>query len=197
MRRGPGTVHDSSLEELRDPGRPSSDPSDFSPPGLKESDADPLVRLEKVFREIGRTRMAGLPILNPALAVEGVDFVAWGGHWLGALVTPWFLNVVLFPRSMPVPRVPEGREVSLSFPSGPCSFREIRLPELPPFLVHPVLSPMTGVASQEEARRLASQAVGNLIGISETSPERVREARSVASRRLFLKGRMGPNGVIG
>jgi [NiFe] hydrogenase assembly HybE family chaperone len=42
--------------------------------------------------------MAGVPILNPALSVEAVGFRPWGEHWLGILVTPWFMNLWLMPR---------------------------------------------------------------------------------------------------
>ena len=35
-----------------------------------------------------RERMHDVPILNPALNVEAVDFQRWQRHWLGVLVTP-------------------------------------------------------------------------------------------------------------
>ncbi len=44
--------------------------------------------------------MEGLPIVNAALAVEAVDFAPWQGHWLGVLVTPWFMSLVLAPRDV-------------------------------------------------------------------------------------------------
>ena len=50
-----------------------------------------------VNRSVLRERMAGVPILNPALSVQTVDFSPWRGHWLGALVTPWFINLVVMP----------------------------------------------------------------------------------------------------
>ena len=37
-------------------------------------------------------------MVNPALAVEAVGFRPWGEHWLGILITPWFMNLVLMPR---------------------------------------------------------------------------------------------------
>ena len=55
---------------------------------------DPSERLTAAFRAAA-DRMAGLAFVNPALAVEAVDFAPWQGRWLGVLVTPWCMNLVL------------------------------------------------------------------------------------------------------
>ena len=53
--------------------------------------------LEGAFARIHRERMADVPILNEALRVEAVGFVARGDEVLGVLVTPWFMNLMLVP----------------------------------------------------------------------------------------------------
>jgi [NiFe] hydrogenase assembly HybE family chaperone len=56
--------------------------------------------LVDAFAVIGRTRMAGVPVLNPALHVQAVGFAAQqhagdeAGGALGILVTPWFMNLI-------------------------------------------------------------------------------------------------------
>jgi len=57
---------------------------------------DPTARVEAAYRAAAR-RMAGVPILNDRLAVAAEGFRRWNGQWLGALVTPWCINVVLLP----------------------------------------------------------------------------------------------------
>lgn len=42
--------------------------------------------------------MADLPILNRRLRVEAVGFHAWEDSFLGVLITPWFMNLMLVPR---------------------------------------------------------------------------------------------------
>jgi [NiFe] hydrogenase assembly HybE family chaperone len=56
--------------------------------------------LVDAFALIGRTRMAGVPVLNAALHVQAVGFAAQKhagdeeGGALGVLVTPWFMNLI-------------------------------------------------------------------------------------------------------
>lgn len=71
--------------------------------------------LQQAFVGIARGRMAGLPLVNPALAVEALGFAAQpderaprspnqqgeegggGEGGLGVLLTPWFMNLVWLP----------------------------------------------------------------------------------------------------
>ena len=48
---------------------------------------------------IERERMADVPILNRRLAVEAVGFCEWEDSFLGVLITPWFMNLMLVPRA--------------------------------------------------------------------------------------------------
>jgi [NiFe] hydrogenase assembly HybE family chaperone len=58
----------------------------------------PAAALQARFEHIHLHQMAGVPMLNPALQVQAIGFRPWAAHWLGVLVTPWFMNLVLFPR---------------------------------------------------------------------------------------------------
>jgi [NiFe] hydrogenase assembly HybE family chaperone len=58
----------------------------------------PAATLEGVFRSIAQRQMQDVPIVNPALSVEAVGFRPWDEHWLGVLITPWFMNLWLMPR---------------------------------------------------------------------------------------------------
>lgn len=76
-------------------------PSSFT--AVLRSRTDTLVAL---FDSVAKTRMAGIPILNPALRVEALGFELCQGHadqpgepqgGVGVLITPWFMNLVWFP----------------------------------------------------------------------------------------------------
>lgn len=83
---------------------------------------DPSPRLNAAFRVVA-ARMQGLAFVNPALEVEAVAFAPWQQHWLGVMVTPWFMNLVLLPRerSQWLP-LPLGDKRLLRFPAGAYEF---------------------------------------------------------------------------
>ena len=56
---------------------------------------NPASVLEGAFRAVYEERMQGLPFINPALSVEAVEVGPWNGHWLGVLITPWFMYLML------------------------------------------------------------------------------------------------------
>jgi [NiFe] hydrogenase assembly HybE family chaperone len=58
-----------------------------------------VAALEALFRHVAATRMAGVPILHPDLAVRAVGFepAPDGLGAVGVLVTPWFMNLVWLP----------------------------------------------------------------------------------------------------
>ncbi len=83
---------------------------------------DPSPRFVRAFDEIAK-RMEGLPIVNTALAVEAVGFAPWQGRWLGVMVTPWFMNLVLAPLE-PAAWSPlaQGEKRPYRFPAGVYEF---------------------------------------------------------------------------
>lgn len=62
---------------------------------MSEAGANFSRTLEACFSGIARTRMEGVPILNPKLSVEAVATRSFGDGFITILVTPWFMNVVL------------------------------------------------------------------------------------------------------
>lgn len=88
-----------------------------------DATADPTAALTRAFDTIRRTRMAGIPILNDAVGVEAVGFHRWQDFWLGVLVTPWCMNLVLTQADAARwPRLRSGEKFSLRFPAGRFEF---------------------------------------------------------------------------
>jgi len=54
-------------------------------------------KLEQVFQGIEQQRMADIPILNKNIQVQAVGFQTWQNTYLGVLITPWFMNLMLLP----------------------------------------------------------------------------------------------------
>jgi [NiFe] hydrogenase assembly HybE family chaperone len=175
---------------------------------------DPSPRLNAAFVEVAR-RMSGLGFLNPALQVEAVAFEPWQGHWLGVMVTPWFMNLVLLPRQHESWQpLAVGAKRKLRFPAGVYEFIGADDAMVGEHKTCSLFSPMLEFEDQAAARlvaRLAREALfdaanaeapeyprANLSPSAQgtsTAPaanDRAAAAPAVAvSKRDFLRGRLG------
>lgn len=155
------------------------------------ADDNPGPLLEAVYREIYRDRMAGLPIVNPALEVEAYDFARFGGFWLGVLITPWFMNLILLPGESPLPQLAEGKSQSWLFPCGSIRFVAGFENGVGPHQVCSLFSPMGVFPDQAQARAAAKAALETLSTASGQAAPEVpagQEADGVrASKRNFLR----------
>lgn len=124
---------------------------------------DPSPLLEAAFRRIEAGTMADVPILNPALTVEAVGFTRRQDHWLGIVITPWFMNLVLVPGAAESwQSVAPGLRLFRKFPSGDFAFLGSNEPEVGEFQSCSLFSPMGQFASQAEAREVALAALAAL-----------------------------------
>ena len=135
-----------------------SEPSD--PPALRPS---PAAALERAFGRVLQDQMQDVPVVNPALAVEAVGFRPWSGHWLGILVTPWFMNLVLMPRvSAQWQAIGERESRHYVFPAGVFEFIGARDAALGDYQACSLFSPMFEFADAEAARDTAVAALAAL-----------------------------------
>jgi [NiFe] hydrogenase assembly HybE family chaperone len=120
----------------------------------------PAPALEEVFRSILRERMQDMPMVNPALAIEAVGFRPWGEHWLGILITPWFMNLMLMPRvGAKWQPIGERETRHYVFPAGVFEFIGGRDPTLGDYQACSLFSPVFGFTAQQEARDTATAAL--------------------------------------
>jgi [NiFe] hydrogenase assembly chaperone, HybE family len=149
-------------------------------------------KLVSVFEAIRSDRMQGVPILNPNLSVEAVDFREWRGHRLGILITPWFMNLMLLPGSGGAfDHLPEGAAVGFELPAGTVEFLVGREDLLGIYLSRSLFSPMSEFGDQGTARLVARETMKGLM----TAPEAEEQApaspslsSSAMSKRDFLRG---------
>lgn len=172
---------------------------------------DPSAALVASYRAVEQ-RMAGLPFLNPALAVEAVGFAPWKAHWLGVMVTPWFMNLVIAPRDPAQWRsLPVGEKRRYTFPAGDYDFISAREDGVGEFFICSLFSPVTEFEDQATARYVAEHARAALLDAANdaratmaapAAPEAsappaapVEAKREAAlSRRDLLRGRFLPGG---
>jgi len=140
------------------------------------------------FERIARESMRGLHFYNEALSVEAVGFERIGEEWLGVLITPWFINLMLVSdQPIPYAEAANGKKRTVELPSGPVTFLCGGTEDFGMFDAHSIASPMDVHKSQDQAQAAARLALARV----RTSPQapsahRRRAGPAVVSRRTLF-----------
>ena len=130
--------------------------------------ADPSA-LEAAFRRITTTRMADMPLSNPALSVEAVAFRDRNETQVGVLITPWSINLVVLPAAVAAPGsiaiapLAADERRAWTFPSGTYEFMGGAEPECGSFDFCSLFSPPDEFADQAAARATAEAVMEQLL----------------------------------
>jgi [NiFe] hydrogenase assembly HybE family chaperone len=186
------------------PTAPSAAPHVVRPAGATAEEV--AARLTSAFAEIASTRMAGMPFCNDALQVESVGFRSWEGRWLGVLITPWCMNLMLLPQDPTAWRhVRYGDSQGYPLPAGVFEFISAREPLVGDYQSCSLFSPVFEFGDQEGARLTALAALDALFAeetragvegpgtplgpIIDVKAEAPAAERAAVSKRDFLRGR--------
>jgi [NiFe] hydrogenase assembly HybE family chaperone len=91
--------------------------------------------------------------------VEAVGFAPWDEHWLGVMLTPWFMNLTLLPRNARAWQpLAIGAKRRYTFPAGEYEFVGANDAAVGAYQVCSLFSPMHEFADQETARLVATLA---------------------------------------
>lgn len=164
---------------------------------------DPTVTLEAHYRRVWETSMHDMPFVNPALSVAAIGFRRHAGDWVGAIVTPWFLNLFVLPGGGTLwTDLASGDRVRIAFPVGELEFIADYDPggTLPAFQYCPLFAPVSQFATQEAAVAAAESALTALFTApvveaeaapaAEAQPESPApeaERDAVPARRAFFR----------
>ncbi|MFO1414122.1 MAG: [NiFe]-hydrogenase assembly chaperone HybE [Burkholderiales bacterium] len=163
---------------------------------------DPSAGLAATFAAAA-ARMEGLAFVNPRLRVEAVGFAPWEGHWLGVLVTPWFMNLVLAPRDVAAwQSLRLGAKRHYTFPAGRYEFIGAHDPAHGEFAMCSLFSPVLEFTDHAQAVAVATHALPALFDPRNATddPAPAADPAPVAaplgerlaeplSRRALLRGR--------
>ncbi len=122
-------------------------------------------RVREAYERILNEQMRGLPLVNERLRVECLHFRQLeNGRVVGVLITPWLMNLVLFPAEG---ENWEGLEIGHKrmhdFPSGRHAFLVNEIEGLGTFQARSLHSPMRKFFSQDHARTVARLAMEELM----------------------------------
>ena len=140
-------------------------------------------RLADHYRRVHEA-MRDLPICNPALEIEAIGFRLYGGHALGVILTPWFMNLMICAadaEELP-PKAP-GETACWPLTAGRVDFVVGRLEGFGRVDSCSLFSPMDDFADHAAARAVAVAALDELFDPA------LAEARAAAARRPALLDR--------
>ncbi|WP_428606881.1 [NiFe]-hydrogenase assembly chaperone HybE [Sedimenticola sp.] len=169
--------------------------------------ASPAAEITHSFRQIEQDAMHGLPVCNDQLTTEVVGLRRFEQHWVGALITPWTLQLILLPATTEAECLRDGDYRTLEFPQGPVVFMASDNSHLGVYMACSLMSPLHDFPSQGAIRQTAQEVMELLFQppaekpqsepVKVAMPGRLdieREAKPVdqtaGSRRDFLRGRM-------
>lgn len=124
--------------------------------------------IEATFTTIQHTRMDGVPVMNTALSVRLLGLRSWDGFWLGTLLTPWFMNLILLPETPDDTPLASGTKRTFRFPAG--SFEFIRGEEagIGGYWMCSLFSPVFEFEDHETAEACGLSALEELFVAAET-----------------------------
>lgn len=149
------------------------------------------------FRRVHAERAGELPGVNLALAVEAVGFTRHDGDWLGVMITPWFLDLMLVSGGGGLwGDIPAGQRRYLNLPCGTLPFTAADDPELGPYQYSPLIAPVTALPDMAAARKAAVEALAAALAlpvaaiaaaVQPAGPNAADEPPEAVSRRGFLR----------
>jgi [NiFe] hydrogenase assembly HybE family chaperone len=145
---------------------------------------NPVPALLDVFRRIHAERMIGLPFLNNAIAVDVIGFQLRSGRWSGVLITPWFINFVVFPTDpQEWADMEEGARRKWQLGGSELEFLINHEPELGRFQMCTLMAPVTQLADQAAAHAAAQGLLARLFGDEPVAPPPADGRYRVAAER--------------
>jgi [NiFe] hydrogenase assembly HybE family chaperone len=136
------------------------------------------------FTEVFHAKMRDVPMVNHALHVQAVAFQPWEGGFLGVLVAPWFMNLVILPAPGRA-ALPPGAKEEIGFPSGRYEFLHNAREMTGPYLACSLFSPMGDFSSQLQAVEVARAVMAELFRAeNRAETDRAAEIRAIREAEL-------------
>lgn len=147
--------------------------------------SDPAPLLVAQYERIAREEMQALPFYHASMSIVA-ECTLFEGQWLGCVLTPWMLSVVVLPgpdQLWPVRSCSD--RLALQLPCGNLTFMVGALPETGQLLACSLMSPIDPHLGADEGRALVSSTLKMLLSL----PVQQGEGGVDLGRRRLFGGR--------
>jgi [NiFe] hydrogenase assembly HybE family chaperone len=119
---------------------------------------NPSALLETAFQAIADGEMQGLPFFQPQTPVRACGFQLFERQWVGTILTPWMLSLLVLPGPEQVWQpYAVGDKLALSLPCGSVRFIVGEIAGCGQYLACSLMSPLDRHLGAEQALALAQQ----------------------------------------
>jgi [NiFe] hydrogenase assembly HybE family chaperone len=133
--------------------------------------------------------MHDLSFINGALGVEAIGFQRRDGDWLGVVITPWFLNLLLVSGGGQLwGDIPAGERRYLSLPCGTMQFIADDDPDIGPYQYCPLIAPVDQLPDMATARVVAEDAIRTVFASPQPAPEAVAPPVAAENEPVSRRG---------
>jgi len=149
-------------------------------------------KLLATYRETVQPKMCGLPMYNAELQIEAVGFALRDGHLSGVLLTPWCMNLVVFPdESDEWHKLPPEKTVDVEFPSGHHSCLLSSVEGIVPHLTLPLFTTVQDFADRDTAHQVAEETL-RLLYLDTSDGQAVSQGGGWSGRTMSRRDLLGP-----
>ena len=135
-------------------------------------------------------QVAGSAAGNPELSVDIAGFRRYRGDWIGTVVTPWFIHLLLLPGGGELWRdLADGERLRVGFPAGDLDMLSEHADDadVPRSFFCPILAPVTELAGQDAALTAAMDALAVLFDLPFAPLPSATAPRPPVDRRGFFR----------
>ncbi|MBD1577633.1 [NiFe]-hydrogenase assembly chaperone HybE [Vibrio sp. S11_S32] len=120
--------------------------------------AQKKVDIEAVYQRIFAQQMQSLSFVSPHIEIEMVSLQPYQDHWMGGMITPWMLNLMIMPMDETQGLWADlrvGEEIGLHLAGNDYRFYASEVAGIGQFLACSLMSPIAGLTEHSQAVTLA------------------------------------------